>query len=193
MVLNNPTRPDNDYPRILWKAGSAYYRLPGWTSGGSASFLWATGGGIIYIPIFVEEDSTYDRIGLRVNVIPGGGGEVLEIRSFQWEEGVPTVLIADYGSVAVDTIGIKQIVISQYFPRGYYFLAVRNTAVPGNLDLESFNPAVGFSPPTSGISSGPGLGAQYVVLTKTAAWADPATAPDGFESCRGCVLSMRRA
>jgi hypothetical protein len=153
--------------------------VPGWTIASRASWP-ATANRIRYIPIWVEEAITFNRIGVEVET---GAAGTCDLRIFKWLNGLPAALILSAGTVDTTAVGIKTIAISQFLGRGFYFLAYRCTAacsLYGPLDNIWIAPVQGY-----GIAGFPSH--ELVVLYKDDVYTDPAAAPDvisyGMTAC----------
>lgn len=173
----------SDYPRKLQTA-TVRWVMPGWhIRFFTASSLPA--GWIQYIPIFVSETTTYIRIGIEVTT--AAGGSTAELRIYNWNGGVPGTLVLAPGSVDTSTTGLKEITISQQLTRGYYFLAVRPTALIA-VNGADFNYAL--SPPVPGLAVDQ-QAPSGVVPAVSAAFADPAPAPTTTNGCAPACVMLR--
>ncbi|MBT9165349.1 MAG: hypothetical protein DDT23_01366 [candidate division WS2 bacterium] len=167
-----------DYPQKLRPAipgwGGPWVR-PGWFTSDSWDNM-VHSGVIYYTPIFVEEATIYIRIGITVTT---GAVGTADLRIFNWRNGIPHSLILSAGTVSTETPGGKEIIISQRLDRGYYFLANRCTSTP---ILRGVDPTKGIKTPVSGMnwSLGDPGSERFIILTATAAYADPAPAPTGI-------------
>ena len=171
-----------DYPMKL-KPAVVRWVLPGW--GGKRGTGWVGGGKIYYIPIFVEETTTYIRIGVYVATAASGSAD---LRIFGWTDGLPDALVLNAGTVDTGTTGAKEITISQELTRGYYFLALRCTAGPElrGIDLDKAAWA-----PISGMNAQVGGAPSNVILDVTGAHTDPARAPDGSTTVQFAMVRLR--
>ena len=172
-----------DFPKKL-KPAVTRWAIPGWYCGGNVATT-SLADTIFYIPIFVEETTTYIRIGCNVTTAAAG---TADLRIFNWNDGVPGSLVLAAGTVDTGTTGAKQIVISQQLTRGYYFLAIRSTGAPAfrGPDLTS-----AISLPCAGMDNYLNPFPCYVVLYVTAAYADPAPAPTDFLSPAYAFVELR--
>ncbi|MBT9165248.1 MAG: hypothetical protein DDT23_01263 [candidate division WS2 bacterium] len=169
-----------DYPQKLKPAVVRWVR-PGWYAPYS-THTTVTGGVIYYIPIFVEETTTYIRIGIHVTTAMVG---TADLRIFSWRDGIPHSLILSAGVVDTGTIGEKEIIISQTLNRGYYFLANRCTSSPALIGIS------GGSAPVAGIGMFLGNVEGNVILTVSAAYANPAPVPTGATGIRFATVQLR--
>lgn len=104
------------------KVSARTYMVPGWGfSAGSTDAL--TTGRILFIPIYIAETFTFDRIAIDVTVA-GAGGTKARLGIYNYSDGLPTSLVLDAGTVAVDSTGDKELTIDQELTPGYYFLAL---------------------------------------------------------------------
>ena len=103
-MVYNPQAFVNDYGRGM-KPALVRWVAPGWTSGSGVNRA-IVANTIYYEPIFVPERTTYDRIGLSVQVGDGAGGEI-DLRVFQWAGGLPGALILSAGVVSSNIAGAK--------------------------------------------------------------------------------------
>jgi hypothetical protein len=174
-----------DYPRKL-KPNLTRYVIPGWYVN-TISYYQVSTGRIYYIPIFVAEETTYDRIGIYVY---SAVSATADLRVFAWNNGVPGSLILSAGTVDTSTTGLKELTINLTLGRGYYFLAVRCTGAPG---LVGPNPSYPVVPPVPGFYYTGYPRPVYVVLYADAGYSDPAPAPTGAESASYAMVFLREA
>lgn len=125
-----------DFPRKL-KLNVTRWVKPGyaWVSNLAADLVL---GRMYYCPIFVDELTTYIRIGIYVDTAAAAGKKV-RLGIYEWDDGVPGDLILDAGTVDVDTTGAKEIVIAQALLRGAYFLAAVTDGVPKVFVIQESN------------------------------------------------------
>jgi len=176
--------PGADYPMKLNPA-LVRWVIPGWYFHANANAA-ITANLIYYIPVFVSEPTTYIRIGCYVGV---GSAGTADLRIFAWSNGLPASLILSAGTVNTTGAGYKEIIIAQQLTRGYYFLAIRCTATPQIRGIKpDTNPSAPCLPGFSllGIPAGDNL-----ILTVSAAYADPAPAPTGSVGIGNCVVLLR--
>ena len=97
--------------------------------GGASSY--AIQANRLYGGLFIlARDMTFDRIG--INVTAGGGGST-KARLGIYNEGenlAPGSLLLDAGEIAVDSTGVKTIVIDQSLTKGIYFVAIVSDGTP---------------------------------------------------------------
>ena len=188
MPASNPAVVYNDYPRKA-QPNIVRWTMPGWfaTAMGNGSIL--VNGRIKYQPIFVEEATTYIRIGARVTTIKAGG--TIEVRLFANNNGVPGALLSDYGTIALDVAASIEIVINEPLPRGYYWLAYRcPDAASAGGQLRGLTTTDGFKSPMPGNALALGS-LPYNLYHVDAAWADPAPAPTNPQSVAEAILWYR--
>ena len=182
----NPTEvdvPSADFPQKQ-KPALTRYVMPGWYSHGAAN-ITITANVIYYIPIFVEETTTYIRICINTATDLAG---TADLRIFAWNDGVPGALILSAGTVDTTTAGAKEIIISQELTRGYYFLAIRCNVGVGIYGLDT---SLAVSPPLAGFQLDSYPCQQYCILTITADYTDPALAPTGGTSAARAFVYLR--
>lgn len=145
-------------------------------------------GVISYCPIFVSEDTTFTRIAVNVSNLQAG--QTLDLRIFEWKDGLPGALVLDAGSVSLAAVAIVAIVISQLLARGYYFLANRTTAGAGAKIL-GINGSANLTIPVPGITGVISTQMLYCTMSVTAAWADPAPTPTAIVSEKAATMFLR--
>lgn len=132
--------------------------LPGWYSGGVTN--GTPGDHIAYIPIFVSETTTFDRIGANV-AGTGSEGALIRFGVYNFANGVATTLIEDFGTIDVTTSGAKEIVINRTLARGWYAIAMISNGKGGvlsSMDMSKTRPPVAEGT-TSALNTAP----QYVL------------------------------
>ncbi len=162
------------------------WTTPGWWWFSVANQV-VTANRTYYVPIYVEEATTYIRIGIDVTTGDGAGG-VADLRIFEWSSGVPGDLILSAGTVNTNAAALKEIVIAEALALGYYFLAVRFDQAP-----TCRGPASGsaLKHPVSGLSLTGDMQNGGVILYDDAAYADPAGAVDGALSSAFAFITLR--
>lgn len=163
------------------------YKIPGWYTGGLTGPGAALGAGVIYyVPIYVAEDTTYIRIGMEVwNGVAG----TIDLRIFNWAAGLPGTQVLSAGNINSGAAGWQELVIAQALTRGLYFLAYRPTAAPQMINFLASN---AITCPVDGIAATWNCYVSRVIMTVTAAMADPAPAPTGTaEFANTAMISMR--
>jgi hypothetical protein len=96
------------------------YYFPYLMAGGSGTFATTTNQ-IYYAPFFVRKKTTFTRIGIQVTAT---GGTIARFGIYNSDNGVPTSLVLDCGTVSTASTGEKEATISQSLNVGFYFLAV---------------------------------------------------------------------
>lgn len=172
------------YPRSLRMPGTTW-RTPGWTNNSRAN-VNVTGGRIYYIPIFIDKTTTFDRVGFTVVTATS---HLLEVRLYEWDNGLPGSVIHTPGSVSVGTTGYKEIVIDWTLEPGYYFLAYRSG---GAVTLWGLNDSTVISCPVSGVSDAANM-IHQPILAATTAFSNPAPAPQFSAQARFVCMTMRLA
>jgi len=166
------------------KVNIVRWARPGWYGNLGGNQL-VTAGRIYYIPIFVEEDTTYIGIGAWVGTNVAG---TADLRIFRWNNGLPGALILSAGTIDTSSTGEKSIVISQRLTRGYYFLAIRCSAAPSMFGMDTTSCV---QAPVSGIGLTAGGNMPGVVLSVVSAYADPAPAPTDYNSSLFASVALR--
>lgn len=170
--LAGPAGPAGPGQLAKIKPGVTRWVLPGWFGYNGVSFA-ITAGRIYYIPILVTETTTFIRIGIGVDVAAAG---TVELRIYNWNDGVPGSLVLNAGTVDTGTVGAKEITISQELTQGNYFLAFRGTGTPQLVGLDvTFAMVV----PVAGYAVSLFGDIRRVIMFADAAFADPAPAPTG--------------
>lgn len=112
------TIPNNGYALNRYNYGLAVAA----TSGGAinANRLYAT-------PYIVGETTLFTRIGMRVSSAIAGNAR---LGIYNWDDGIPSSIILDCGTVSTGTTGEKEITISQSLSPGIYALGIVFDAAP---------------------------------------------------------------
>jgi hypothetical protein len=161
------------------------HALPGWKSPASASYLSSTGSAptanaIYFTPFLISKSSTFDAIGLGVTTAAAGAVARLGIYSSSSTTFYPTTLLTDYGTVALDTTGIKTVTIAATLSPGIYWLAVcSSSATPVFRRLHDSS-----IPPFTTVVYDAASGLPYAYLVKAAS-GTPSTS--GLPSSAGTV------
>ncbi|KKL27238.1 hypothetical protein LCGC14_2387220, partial [marine sediment metagenome] len=174
-----------DFPEKV-KPAVTRWVIPGWFFNGSLNDV-ANAGVIFYVPIFVEETTTYIRIGINVQTAVSGDAD---LRIFNWSGGLPGALVLAAGTVSHATTGNKEITISEELTRGYYFLAIRCSGSPTLKGIDRSDNGV--VPPVAGLAGGLSFDNFFnMIPIKTAAYADPAPTPDSITSPSKVFVRLR--
>jgi hypothetical protein len=155
--------------------GSKYY-VPGWYIEGLISDT-VTANRIIYQPVYVHDDTTFNRIGIYVATASAG---TCDLRIFEWHNGLPRNQILSAGTVDTGTTGWKEIAINQLLNRGWYFVSSRFTGTP-NCYLPDTGVAV--TPASQAYSSSGGVAPRLTNPYYDGAYADPASSFSGAMHC----------
>ena len=177
----------SDYPKKV-KPNLVRWMIPGWgvqTMGTTGQLI---DGQIYYQPIFVEEPTTYIRVGVTVTNLREGA--TLDLRLFADNNGVPGALIEDFGSVSLAVAAIVEIVINRLLARGYYWLARRTDGAGAGANLIGVDGLQAVGAPVSGRANICG-GVLDIMLCVVAAWADPAPAPNFTDNLTSCAIFLR--
>ena len=78
---------------------------------------------IYYVLVLAPEKVTYNTVECYIRLSGSSGGQVARMGLYANQNGAPSTLIADYGTVAIDSGGIKQISINQALDPGWYWYA----------------------------------------------------------------------
>jgi hypothetical protein len=92
-----------------------------WGDGMSAMAGGLTDDTMYLVPIFISEDMTIDRIA--VEVTTAAATSTVRLGLYSSTDNVPSALIADFGTVASDTTGVKEKTISQAVSKGLIWAA----------------------------------------------------------------------
>ncbi len=130
------------------------YAMPGWLFTGTAAGPVGTSGGsaigagrMMFVPWWTPRRIRLDRIGVRVQTAATAGSLArLGIYNAADTTLLPSSLVLDAGTVAIDSTGTKEITIDQYLDPGYYWA----TVVP-NATVTFTSPAAAAAPPLAAI------------------------------------------
>ncbi len=176
--ITRPLKP----PTVRWV-------IPGWAWTSQLNTVVAANR-IYYLPIYVPEDTNYDRIGINVQAGDGAGGAA-DLRIFEWDTGVPGDLILSAGTVSTNGAGAKEIVIAEALTRGWYFLAIRCDQAP---TLYGSGIDRGVTAPVGGVAiTNSTAGPNGTILYDDAAYADPAGAVDGVQTSIYTFVRLRES
>ena len=164
-----------DILRKNMASGSKFY-IPGWYVEGLISDT-VTANRIIYQPIYVHDDTTFNRIGIYVSTLAAG---LCDLRIFEMASGLPAAQILSAGTVNTGSTGWKEIAISQLLDRGWYYLASRFSAAP-NCYLPDTGVAI--TPASQGYASAGGQGSRKTNVYYDGDYADPAVSFTGALHC----------
>ncbi len=149
---------------------------------------------LYYVPIFVPEQTIYDRIGVEMTD-NGGVGSVFRMGIYKWSAGVPGALVLDAGTVDAASNGQKLITISQELPRGYYYIAYISDGDP---KMWACNATLGFMSPVQAQQRNvddpldwtvPAVGSRPDDATD--GLVNPAPAPDRLENTTHALIRLR--
>jgi hypothetical protein len=110
-----PVRPTIPVNEVRWG-------IPGWTVKAvvASTTDWSF---LAFFPIYVARATTYIRAAVHVTTA-GAAGEFVRLGLYNYSDGFPSSLVADWGTVTIDALGLRQIVINQPLQPGWYFLAL---------------------------------------------------------------------
>jgi hypothetical protein len=96
---------------------------------------------LFFTAVVVNETTTFDRIGLEVTTA-GAAGTVTTVHLYSSSATslLPDSLITSFGSVAIDSTGIKEITISQVLEPGIYWVGNITNAASSAFRAVTFNP-----------------------------------------------------
>jgi hypothetical protein len=129
----------------------------------SANTLYGT-------PFVVRQQKLWNKIGLYVTTAALGGAAYLGI--YRMENGVPTTKVLDAGAVGLDTVGTKEITISQVLPAGMYCVVLLASTSSAVVKAGTLSPAAVATVGTSAIGT-----ADTVILGSATYGALPGTFP----------------
>ena len=119
----------------------------GFTQGFTATSTIALTVDTLYVvPYYIPDTTTLIRIAVKVQTA-AAAGKLLRIGIYNWANGVPTSRVLDAGTILADTIGLKEITISQQLTPGWYGLAVVSDGTPtlfgALLNVQTLGAAIG--------------------------------------------------
>ncbi len=121
MLLVTSHYPTLEVPAALAQ-GALVYTVPGWGASSNSATVFGVNNMTFGI-IFVDRSTLYEAMAINVNVA-GVGGSLARLGLYRFERGKAGRLILDAGTVAIDSIGTKEIAITQTLTRGLYFTAI---------------------------------------------------------------------
>jgi len=189
LTVRNPTPGQHPLDRLI-NAVANQWSLPGW-SWGAMTNQAIVAGTIYYVPIYVSQPTDFDRIGVYVGVGDGAGG-LLDCRIFEDGGRVPGSLLLSCGTLSTNANGAQEIVIAQTLGPGNYWLACRGDNTPS---LQGFNTASMVKMPVTGLAASLStvVFGEACVCGVSAAYADPAPAPDTLFSAKFAFMRLREA
>jgi hypothetical protein len=161
------------------------WSLPGWSFTYSTANPVPAFNRIYYVPIYLPKKTLFSAWGTNVKVAYAGA--IIESAIYKNENGVPTDLVANLGSVASTTTGLKEVLINFELESGYYFLAHRAS---GTGDAPSFSATNGSVPFSMAFTSlrNTQIGTYRLVLTTTSGTlSNPAPAVNGSDEITNAV------
>jgi hypothetical protein len=93
-----------------------------------------SGGSLILSPMFVDEAFTIDRIALEV-IAAGAAGATLRACIYSNVNNYPGALLKDFGTVAADSTGVKELAAAYTFAPGTYWFGALILASSGTVNL----------------------------------------------------------
>jgi hypothetical protein len=137
--------------------------LPGWFAHGAASVALVADE-LHCIPIYSDRSKAWHTVQLRVNSA-AAAGKVVRVGLYNVDADLkPTTRVADWGTVLVDSLGLKNIVVTFTVNEGWYAIAYISDGAP---TLNGLDTAQAISPPCSGYPDGADPHGQFVVWAAT--------------------------
>ena len=174
--------------------GGVQWVLPGWffenitTQAITQNILW-------YIPIYVEREKTYTRVGLHVQGAGAGGAEQrigLYTASISATGQLsPDALVDDAGKVVGDVTGEKTLTVSWTLAKGFHFLAYSANSTPA---LYVPDTAKALKAPVETVATAVANSPVCILRAAhagVAALADPAPAPTAYSNSAYAALKVR--
>lgn len=114
------------FPNGGYRTGSRYYF--GFPFNGSTNTLVLVADRLYSRPFMVGAQATFTRIGVRISA--ADSGKVIRLGVYRWENGLPTSLVFDAGTVSAGSTGDAEITISQALAPGVYAFALISDGTP---------------------------------------------------------------
>lgn len=187
-------------PPLAVTKGTAFNQwiIPGWAYESFGTSVHQ-GGVIYYQPIYVSYAMTFDQAA--VNVTTANVEGIARLGLYEWDSGLPTNLIADWGAVPLTTTGEKSVAFDAplTLSPGYYFTAVAIAASSDRVSLRSISNAFA-SPVLTWISFITSGTADNCILRSTGnsdvpvdGFPDQAAAPNSSGNYSYMTLFLRRS
>lgn len=109
---------------IGYKTNNYYFA---YLMNGVATSTTLTSNRIYYLPFYVRKKTTFTRIGFQITAT---SGLIARLGIYNAENGVPTSLLLDCGTVSTSSSGEKEATISVTLNTGFYFLSLVPDATP---------------------------------------------------------------
>jgi len=180
---------------LIFDLGADAWFIPGWSKNGMTPFAY-TQHSIVYIPIYVDHETTFTRIGARVTT-GGGVGTVMRLGIYNAildanNQLKPDSLLVDAGTFDANSVATHEIVISETLAAGWYFLVSSTDGTPAMAGI----PLTGqLAAPVVGASSSVQGGANHllnvIVADGAVAFNNPAITPTANSDIRKGVVNLR--
>jgi hypothetical protein len=109
-----------------------YYAPTLWTTVSANNNIACVANTIFGFPAYVfNEETTWTRIGIEV-VIASAASTEYRLGLYNDSNGKPGSLVTDFGTVAADSTGFKELTISETIAPGFYWLALATEDGSGN-------------------------------------------------------------
>ena len=149
-------------PAFIAPSSVKSYGVPGLRPTGQATAVQSMDR-LWYEPWFLETSATLDRLAVEVVTTPGSAGKVLRIGIYNANTSwVPTTLVVDAGTVAVDALGIQAATINVTLPAGRYICAWVLPTGGTAPTLRQIGGTVNYYPNISGTAGNPFQVSQYL-------------------------------
>lgn len=153
---------------------------------------------IMYIPIHLSHETTFDAMGIDVNV--SEVDKTMRIGIYEYDVGaqIPGALVVDAGTVSLGETGIKTLAIDETLAPGWYVIAYVSDATSAKCVGPHSSYAA--SPPVYGYGTSPMSGTYDVLMSRPAqndqlvnGLSDPAVEPTYGESFIYAHVALRAA
>jgi len=125
--------------------GITQQKLIGFNKGTYANAsIQPTANRVYYVLVLVPEKITYNTVECYIRGTGSSAGTLARMGLYANQNGAPSTLIADYGTVAIDSIGIKQISINQTLEAGWYWYAFACNANAAVVSRQTDNLPISF-------------------------------------------------
>ncbi len=143
-------------------------------------------------PFYAQVPRAVDRLACNVSTASATAGHVARLGIYNADPvtGLPTTVLVDAGSVAVDTAGVKEVVISVITLSGLYWFAL--TAQSGTFTSLTTNSAVVVAAATSAGGAG-ATTAAYTAVDPTTALPDRTTVTPSLVAASAPAVYVRTA
>jgi hypothetical protein len=178
-------------PAFIAPSSVKAYGVPGLRPTGQGTALQSMDR-LWYEPWFLETSATLDRLAVEVVTTAGSAGKVLRMGIYNANTSwIPTTLVVDAGTVAVDALGIQAATVNVTLPAGRYMCAWVLPTTGTAPTLRQIAGTVNYYPNISGIAGNPYQVSQYLAGQgglASSGLPSTATAPDVYGAA-GTVAS----